>query len=175
MTERPKTGGVRAGGKIKADHIITGVDIEGAIDDETLQAALQVMQKLSTGEVTATGDITAKNIVTGLRYLNPDSPTPADFVAEVKALREQLDQAIAAEEITSDTEAKYARRALDEAAEMAQEEEPLKDILIGRIKEFLNIATKASETFITLDKAAPIIAKTIPTALLLIQMAQKLF
>ena len=96
-------------------------------------------------------------------------------MAELKALRDELDQAIAASEIPSETKAKYARRALDEAAEMAGEKEPLKDILIGRIKEFLSIATQASKAFEAIDKVAPLIAKTVPTALALIQLAGRLF
>ena len=63
-----RTGSINAGGKIQADNIITGVQVQGG-DAETAWALLALAREMESGGVTAVQDIIAKNLVTGLQYI----------------------------------------------------------------------------------------------------------
>src|SRR5262245_9495885 len=60
------TGSIKAGGKIQADNVVTGIQIQGG-DAATARACLNAAQALQqTGSIEAVQDIIAKNVVTGL-------------------------------------------------------------------------------------------------------------
>ena len=69
-TPRIRTGSVRAGRDLKADNIVTGVQVQGA-DAETARELLTLARELESGSVEAVQDIIAKNIVTGFQYIGP--------------------------------------------------------------------------------------------------------
>ena len=90
-TPRIRTGSVRAGRDLKADNIVTGVQVQGA-DAETARALLELARELESGSVEAVQDIIAKNIVTGFQYMGQGGTAPnlEQFQQELAALRAQL-------------------------------------------------------------------------------------
>jgi hypothetical protein len=67
-TSRARTGHVRAGRDLKADNIVTGVQVQGA-NAEAARELLALARQMETGSVAAVQDNIAKNVVTGLQYL----------------------------------------------------------------------------------------------------------
>jgi hypothetical protein len=175
MTHKPRTGSVTAqSGKVSARRIITGVEIEGAASDQVLKAALETMDRLSTGAVSgAQGVEASEDIVTGFRYLNPQAPDREAFVAELKALREVLAELQKQPEAAA--EAGAAAQSLDDAIAEAQKQEPLGKLVVNRLRDTLEFITDAAKALEAADKAGPLLAKAVPTALALFQLAQTLF
>ncbi len=173
MTDKPRTGSVTAK-NIRARRIIAGVEIEGAASDEVLKAALEAMDRLSTGDVRAaeTMDV-SEGIVTGFRYLNPQSPDREAFVAELQALREVLADLQKQPEAASEIEA--AAQSLDTAIEEAGKKEPLGKLVVKRLHDTLEFITDASKALEAADKAGSLILKALPAAAALYQIAQTLF
>jgi hypothetical protein len=173
MTDKPRTGSVTAK-NIRARRIIAGVEIEGAASDEVLKAALEAMDRLSTGDVRAaeTMDV-SEDIVTGFRYLNPQSPDREAFVAELQALREVLADLQKQPGAASEIEA--AAQSLDTAIEEAAKKEPLGKLVVKRLRDTLEFITDASKTLEAADKAGSLILKALPAAAALYQIAQTLF
>ncbi len=173
MTDKPRTGSVTAK-NIRARRIIAGIEIEGAASDEVLKAALETMDRLSTGDVRAaeTMDV-SEDIVTGFRYLNPQSPDREAFVAELQALREVLADLQSEPEAASEVEA--AAQSLDTAIAEAGKKEPLGKLVVNRLRDTLEFITDASKALEAADKAGSLILKALPTAAVLYQIAQTLF
>jgi len=173
MTDKPRTGSVTAK-NIRARRIIVGVEIEGSASDEVLKAALETMDRLSTGDVRAseTMDV-SEDIVTGFRYLNPQAPGREDFVAEMQALREALADLQKQPEAASEIEA--AAQSLDTAIDEAGKKEPLGKLIVNRLRDTLEFITDASKALEAADKAGSLILKVLPTAAALYQIAQTLF
>ncbi len=159
---------------IRARRIIAGIEIEGAASDEVLKAALEAMDRLSTGDVRAaeTMDV-SEDIVTGFRYLNPQSPDREAFVAELQALREVLADLQSEPEAASEVEA--AAQSLDTAIAEAGKKEPLGKLVVNRLRDTLEFITDASKALEAADKAGSLILKVLPTAAALYQIAQTLF
>jgi hypothetical protein len=173
MTDKPRTGSVTAE-NIRAGSIITGVDIEGAASDEVLKAALDTMERLSTGDVTASKSLEASgDIVVGFRHFNPQSPEREDFVAELRALRQVLADLQKQPEAASEVEA--AASSLDDAIDEAGKKEPLGKLVVNRLRDTLEFITDAGKALEAADKAGPLLLKAIPTAAALYQIAQTLF
>jgi hypothetical protein len=173
MTDQSRTGGVTAKGKVSARRIITGVEIEGAASDAVLKAALEMMDRLSTGGVSGAQVEASQDIVTGFRYLNPQKPERAAFVAELKELRGML--AELHRQPGAPAEAEAAARSLDDAIAEAEKKEPLGKLVVKRLHDTLEFITDAGKVWEAADKAGPLIAKTLPTAVALYQIAQALF
>jgi hypothetical protein len=114
-TSRARTGGVRAGGTLEADNIVTGTQVQGA-DAETARALLSLAREIESGSVEAVQDIIAKNVVTGFQYIGQGGTAPnlEQFQKELGALREQLAQAVKAGEIADAYDAQDARQRLIE-------------------------------------------------------------
>ncbi len=173
MTDKPRTGSVTAK-NIRARRIIAGVEIEGAASDEVLKAALEAMDRLSTGDVAASESLeVSEDIVTGFRYLNPQSPDRQAFVAELQALREVLADLQKQPEAASEIEA--AAQSLDTAIEEAGKKEPLGKLVVKRLHDTLEFITDASKALEAADKAGSLILKALPAAAALYQIAQTLF
>jgi len=64
-----RTGSVKAGGRIKAHSIVTGLEVQGAPPD-TVQALTDLTQAIHSGGVEAEEDIEATHIVTGVRVVS---------------------------------------------------------------------------------------------------------
>lgn len=175
MTGKPRTGSVTSrSGKVTARRVITGIEIEGAASDEILKAALEVMDRLHSGGVSgAQGVEVSEDIVTGFRYLNPQAPDRESFVAELKALRDVLAELQKQPEAAAEVE--VAARSLDDAIAEAQKKEPLRKLVVNRLRDTVEFITDAGKALEAADKAGPLIVKAIPTAVVLFQLAQKLF
>ncbi len=132
------------------------------------------MDRLSTGDVRAaeTMDV-SEDIVTGFRYLNPQSPDREAFVAELQALREVLADLRKQPEAASEIEA--AAQSLDTAIAEAGKKEPLGKLVVNRLRDTLEFITDASKALEAADKAGSLILKVLPTAAALYQIAQTLF
>jgi hypothetical protein len=145
MSDKPGTGSVISrSGKVTARRIITGAEIEGAASDEVLKAALEVMDHLHTGGVSgAEGVEVSEDIVTGFRHLNPQAPDRESFVAELKALRDVLAELQKQPEAAADAEA--AAKSLDDAIAEAQKKEPLRKLVVNRLRDTLEFITDAGK------------------------------
>jgi hypothetical protein len=173
MPQQARTGSVTAR-NISARRIIVGVEIEGAASDEVLKAALEAMDRLHTGDVSADESLQAsEDIVTGFRHLNPQAPERQDFVAELKALRQVLADLQAQPEAAVEAEA--AAKSLDDAIAEAQKKQPLGKLVVKRLRDTLEFVTDAAKALEAADRAGPLIAKAIPSAVALYQIAQALF
>jgi hypothetical protein len=161
-------------GKVSARRIITGVEIEGAAGDDVLKAALELLGDLSSGDVSgAQGVEASEDIVTGFRYLNPQAPDREAFVAELQVLRSLLDDLQKQPEAAAEAEA--AARSLDDAMAEAQKKEALGKLVVKRLRDSVEFITDAGKALEAADKAGPLIAKAIPTAVALYQVAKTLF
>ena len=173
MSDKARTGSVTAK-NIKARRVISGVEIEGAASDEVLMAALETMDRLSTGDVSASESLeVSQDIVVGFRYLNPQAPEREDFVAELGALREMLAEVQSQPGAAPEVEA--AADSLDDAIAEAQKKEPLGKRVVNRLRDTLEFITDAGKALEAADKAGPLLLKAIPTAAALYQIAQTLF
>ena len=175
MVQRKKTGSViSTGGKVTTRRIITGIDIEGPVDDEVLKIALEVMDRLATGDVSGTEGVeVSEDIVTGLRYLDPQAPEQEAFLAEMKALRETLAELQKEPEVSAEVEA--AGKSLDEAITEAEKEKPLRKMVLNRLRDTVEFMADAGKLLETAPKAGPLVAQAITTAAMLYQVAGTLF
>jgi hypothetical protein len=175
MADQPKTGSVTSkSGKVTVTgKIVTGFDIEGAASDAVLKTAFETMQHLQTGDVSGAKGVEAGEIITGLRYLNPQAPDHDSFVAELKALRDEL--AGLAGEADAPDEVSNAIESLDETLAETQKEKPLAKRVINRLRESLEFISDAGKALDAASKTGPLIVKAIGTATVLYRAAQVLF
>ncbi len=175
MTPQPRSGSVTSkSGKVTARRIITGVEIEGAASDEVLKAALEMMDRLSSGGVSGAGGVEAgEDIVTGFRYLNPQAPSREAFVAELKALQASVAELRRQPEAAADAE--MAGRSLDDAIVEAEKKERLGQLVVRRLRDTVEFITNAGKALEAADKAGPLLLKAVPTAVALFHIAQTLF
>jgi hypothetical protein len=68
--DRPhgRSGGIKAGHDLKAENIVTGVQVQGA-DAETARELLALVPVLDSGSVESVRALIATNVVTGFQYL----------------------------------------------------------------------------------------------------------
>jgi hypothetical protein len=166
------SGGVKAGGKIQAENIVTGVQIQGA-EAETAQKLLAVTQQLRSGGVEAAQDIIAKNIVTGFQYLGQGSAglTREQFQQELAALREQLAQAVAAREIEDEYEAEDAQKAVERAVEQSQAGQPVGEKITKQLETAATIIEGAAKAAQAAGKFGATVIKLAPVAMALARLA----
>jgi hypothetical protein len=171
-----RSGGVKAGRNIRADNIVTGVQVQGG-EAETARALLALAQNIQSGGVEAARDIIAKNIVTGFQYLGQGGSdlSREQFVKELAALREQLAQAIAAREIEDEYEAQDAQKALERALEQSQAEQPVAEKISKQLDALTQIITGAAQTAQAAGKFGATVLKLAPIVAALTQLAGKFF
>ena len=177
-----QSGGVRAGGKIKATNIIAGggAQIQGA-DAETARAMLDLAknwQPNSGGSVEAEGDITADNIVSGgFQYLGQSDTAPAldQFLKELTALREAVAEAIRQNEFTSKYDGPDIQQALQRAAAEAQTPSPPKDEIADQLDRVASLLLRAGEAAAAAGKVGAKVIALAPLAAKLRQLVEVLF
>jgi hypothetical protein len=172
-----RTGSIKAGGKIQADNVVTGIQVQGG-DAATARACLDAAQALQqTGSIEAVQDIIAKNVVAGLQYIGQDgtSPNVEQFQRELAALREQLQQAIQAKEIADPYEAEDAQKAVDRAIEQTHTDKPVAERLSTQIDRASTIITKAATAAAAAEKFQAGVIKLAPVAVALQKLASMLF
>src|SRR5215510_1761864 len=143
-TPHTRTGGVRAGRDLKADNVVTGVQVQGA-DAETARALLALAREIESGSVEAVQDIIAKNVVTGFQYIGQGGTAPnlEQFQQELAALRAQLAQAVKAGEIADAYDDEDAQKAVDRAIEQSQVQKPAADKITPYLELAATISNKA--------------------------------
>src|SRR6266487_5754809 len=97
-TNRNEHGGIRAK-RIEAENVISGVQIQGS-ETQSATAFVSLAHAIRRGEISAE-EIKARNLVSGLQYiLDPTQANIEDLRREVASLHVQLEQVIAAHEIS---------------------------------------------------------------------------
>src|SRR5579864_8200924 len=121
MDANQEQGGIRAG-RIQADHVVSGVQMQGG-DAQQAAALVQLAQAIRRGEISA-DEIIAQNVVIGLQFISdPAQASTEDLRHELIALRERVEQAIAAHEFADPADAEDAKESLASAeAELRSEE-----------------------------------------------------
>jgi hypothetical protein len=175
MTKQSKTGSVtsKSGKVVVRGKIVTGIDIEGMASDAVLKVALETMQRLQTGGVSGATGVEAGEIVTGLRYFNPDQPDRESFAKDLKALRQQLSELADSSDIPA--EVGEAVSSIDEVVAETQKDKPVTKRIVNRLRETLEFISDAGKVLDAASKAGPLIAQAIGTATVLYQAAQTLF
>jgi len=169
-------GGVKAGGKIQADNIVVGAQIQG--DDAGAAAAFLGSERtFEAGSVEAGQDIIAKNIVAGFQYLGRGGgePTRQQFIQELEALRQQLAGAIAAREIEDEYAAEDAQTAVERALDQSRAEPPAADKISQQLDRAADIIDSAAETAQAAGKLGATVLKLAPVVAALKELAGVLF
>lgn len=175
-TPRTHTGSVSAGGKIEADNIVTGVQVQGT-DAETARELLTLARELESGSVEAVQDIIAKNIVTGFQYIGQGGTPPnlEQFQQELAALREKLAEAVKAGEIADVYEAEDAQKAVDRAVEQTQAQKPAADKITPQLDRAAKIINQAATAAESAGKLQAAVIKLAPIATALYRLASMIF
>ena len=171
-TPPTRTGSVKAGGKIEADNIVTGPQVQGA-DAETARELLTLARELESGSVEAVQDIIAKNIVTGFQYVGQGGAAPnlEQFRQELAALRAQLAQAVKAGEIADAYDAEDARKAVDRAVEQSQAQKPAAEKITPQLDRAVKIINQAATAAESAGKLQAAVIKLAPIATALYRLA----
>lgn len=172
-----RTGGVSAGRDLKADHIVTGAQVQGA-DADTARALLALARDFQhSGSVEAVQDIIARNIVTGLQYIGQGGSPPdrEQFQHELTALRAQLAQAVQAGEIADTYEAEDAQKAVERAIEQTQAETPVAERITAQLERATAVVNKAATVAESIGKFQAVVIKLSPVVTALKQLASMLF
>ena len=158
-----RTGSIKAGGKIEAEHIVTGVQVHGT-DAETARAMLALAQDIDSGSVEAVQDIIAKNLVTGFQYLGQGGTEPnhEQFHQELTALRAQMAQAIAAGEIEDEEDAEDVQTALDRTIKHTRAETPVAEKIATNLERADSIITRAATVAESAGKFQAAVIKLAP-------------
>ncbi len=169
------TGGVKAGGSIQAENIVTGVQAQGG-DTEMAQKFLDAAQQLKSGGVEAAQDIITRNIVTGFQYLGHNGQLSREqFEQELVALRAQLAQAIQANEIEDAYEAEDVQQAVERAIEQTQAEQPEASKISGQLEKAATIIESAAKTAQAAKMFGATIIKLAPVVMGLVKAAELFF
>jgi hypothetical protein len=168
-----QTGGIRAG-RIDADNVVDGVQMQGG-DVETAAGLVELARAIKRGGISAE-EIKAKSLVSGLQYIaDPTQAAPDDLRHEVAALRRQLEEAIAAGEITDETDAEDAQDALVKAEEELRTPEPKGNRVVRKLAEVSEILTRSAEAVQGLGQVGAQVIRLAPIAATLWQIAQRLW
>ena len=169
---RIRTGGVRAGGKIEAENIVTGAQVQGA-DAETARGLLELAREIESGSVEAVQDIIAKNVVTGFQYIGQGGTAPnlEQFQQELVALREQLAQAVKAGEIADTYDAEDVQKAVDRAIEQTRVQPPAAEKVKPHLERAATIINKSATVAESVGKIQALVIKLAPVATALGRLA----
>lgn len=171
-SSRVQKGGIHAG-RIEADNVVDGVQVQGGTPARAA-ALVEAAQAIRRGGITA-DEIKAGNVVSGLQFLTGKPPEDrADLRAEVAALREQVQQALAAQEIADAGDAADVEAALATAeAELAKPEPNVKRAA-RKLKEAAEILTGAAETAEAAGKLGRAVVKLATVAMMVWKLAETL-
>ncbi len=131
------------------------------------------------GETPAGGihadEIKARNLVSGLQYIaDPAQASVEDLRRELAALRTQLEQAIAAQEIPDAADADDARESLATAETELAKPQPAKNRVLRKLDELSQIITRSAETADAAGKLGALVIRLAPIAATIWQVAQHL-
>jgi predicted RNA-binding Zn ribbon-like protein len=172
-SSRVRKGGITAE-RIEADNVVDGVQLQGGTP-EMAANLVQAAKAIQRGGITAK-EIKAGNVVSGLQFLTGKPPeTQAELRAEVAALREQVQQALTAQEIADAGDAEDVEEALATAEAELEKPEPNGKRAARKLKEVAEILTGAAETATAAGKVGRAVVKLAPVAMMVWKMAETLF
>ncbi|EFH79693.1 hypothetical protein [Ktedonobacter racemifer] len=160
--DNQQPGGIRAK-RIQADNIVSGIQIQGG-DAQSASSLVQLAQAIQRGEITA-DDITTRNLVSGLQYIaDPAHATTEDVRCELASLRQQVETAIAAQEIPDEDEAKAATEDLTVAEKELGKSQPNGEKVLKRLKNVNEILTQSAQAAEQAGKIGALVIKLAPIA-----------
>ena len=166
-------GGITAD-RIEADNVVDGVQMQGG----TLEMAANLVQAakaIQRGGITAK-EIKAGNVVSGLQFLTGKPPeSQAELRAEVAALREQVQQAIAAGEVADAGDAEDVTDALVKTEAELEKPDPNGRRIVRHLESATDILTGVAESVEAARSVGWQIIKLAPVAAALAQLAQAIF
>jgi predicted RNA-binding Zn ribbon-like protein len=166
-------GGIHAD-RIEADNVVDGVQLQGGTP-EMAANLIQAAKAIQRGGITAK-EIKAGNVVSGLQFLTGKPPeTQADLRAEVAALREQVQQAIAAGEVADAGDAEDVTDALAKTEAELEKSEPNGKRVVRHLESATDILTGVAESTAAARNIGWQIIKLAPLAAALAQLAQAIF
>lgn len=140
-----RTGKVKAGKKIEATNVVTGVQVQSA-EAQVAMKYFEMANSINSGSVEALEDISADNIVTGFQFIRWDKkPSREDLEKEVTLLRDELSKAIARGEIKDIEEARSIGEAAESVVDEAKKVNPEKGKLLSGLDILNKVLSKASE------------------------------
>jgi len=170
-SSRVQIGGIHAG-RIEADNVVDGVQMQGAAADAA--GLVKLARAIQRGGITAE-EIKAGNVVDGLQFLTGAAPAAQDDLRrEIAALREQVQQAIAAGEIEKAGDAEDVQDALEKAeAEMAKPE-PDGERVVRKLETATEILGQTADLAQAAGKVGSHIVRLAPVAAALWKLAEKI-
>ncbi len=166
-------GGIHAK-RIRADNVVSGVQMQGG-EPQQAAAMVSLAQAIRGGEIRA-NEITAGNLVSGLQYIaDPAQATPEQLRQEITALRPQVKQAVAHQEIADSGEAEDVQQGLAEAEQELAKLQPNGQRVIRKLDEVNTILTRSAKIAQTTSKTRALVIQLAPVAATLWQVAQRLF
>ncbi len=173
MANEGEAGGIRAK-HIDATNVVEGLQIRGG-DAQAAERLVGLARAIRRGSVTADA-IKAENLVSGLQFItDPVRATPGDLRREVAALRERVDQAVAAGEFADSTDAEDVQDALAQTEEDLAAPEPRGNRVLRKVDEVNDILTQTAEAAEKVGNLHAQVINLAPIAATIWQVAQRLF
>ena len=172
-SSRVQKGGIHAG-RIEADNVVDGVQVQGGTP-ERAAALVEAARAIQRGGITA-DEIKAGNVVSGLQFLTGKPPEDqTELLAEVAALRAQVQQAIAAGGVDDEGDAEDVTDALAKTEAELEKPEPNGRRVVRHLESATEILTGAAESVEAARNVGWQIIKLAPVAAALAQLAQAIF
>ncbi len=159
---------------IKAENVVQGILHQGG-DLSDSAGLVALAEALRQGRITA-DSIEAKNVVAGFQYIaDPIRTTPDELRQEVAQLRQQLERAINAGELSQTGDISDVQDALQNAETELQGEKPEGNRIIRKLKEAADVLTQSARVAEAAGKVGQTVIKLAPIAATLYQIAIHLF
>ena len=166
-------GGIHAG-RIEAENVVDGVQMQGG--DAQMAAGLVELARAIQRRGISAEEIRTGNLVSGLQYIaDPTQATPAELRSEIAALQQQVQEAIAAGEISEAADAEDVRDALAKAEAELATPQPQGARVVRKLAEATDILTRSAEVAQAAGNFGLQIIKLSPIAATLWQIAQRLW
>jgi hypothetical protein len=166
-------GGIHAR-TIEAENVVDGVHLQGGVPAD-VEALVGLAQAIQRGSITA-DEIRAGNVVSGVLFVAGKPPVNhAELRAEVAALREQVQQAIAAGEVADAGDAEDVTDALAKTEAELEKPEPNGKRVVRHLESATDILTGVAKSAAAARNVGWQIVKLAPVAAALSQLAQAIF
>jgi hypothetical protein len=163
--------GIQAG-RIDAENVVVGAQVRGGAADAA--SLLRLARHIRSGGISAE-QIQAGNVVSGLQFIAGTAPATTDELRrEIAALREQVQQAIAAGEIPKPGDAEDVQQALQTAENELQKPQPDSERVARKLETVNTILTRCAEVVESAGKVGQKVLTLAPIAAALWALAQKI-
>jgi len=171
-SSRVQVGGIRAG-RIEAENVVDGVQTQGIAATDAAKL-VKLAKAIERGGITAE-QIKAGNVVSGLQFLTGVPPAVQDDLhREIAALREQVQQAIAAGEVEKTGDAEDVQDALEKAEAEVAKPEPDGERVVRKLETATKILTRTADLAQAAGKAGSRVIRLAPLAAALWKLAEKI-